>query len=62
MLLKAKLRLQELHGHASEKARAAAQATDTYVHENPWPVLAAAALLGLVLGVMVGRRGGGDDD
>ena len=56
-LLNAKLRLQELHGQAMDRARAAADATDTYVRENPWPVLGAAALVGLVIGMLVGRRG-----
>ncbi len=55
-LLRAKLRLQELQGQAMERTRAAAQATDTYVHENPWQVLGAAALVGFLLGIAINRR------
>ncbi len=56
-LLSAKLRLEELRGQAVERAREAARFTDDYVHENPWPVLGAAALVGLVAGMLIGRRG-----
>ncbi len=56
-LLNAKLRLEELRGQAMERAREAARVTDDYVHENPWQVLGAAALVGFVVGMLVGRRG-----
>lgn len=55
-LLNAKLRLEELQGQALERGRAAAQATDAYVHENPWPLLGAAALVGFAIGVLASRR------
>ncbi len=58
-LLRAKLRMQELRGQAVERTRAAARVTDEYVHQNPWQVLGAAALVGLVLGLLLTR--GGDD-
>ena len=34
-LLRAKLKLQEIEGEAVDHAKAAARATDDYVHENP---------------------------
>jgi ElaB/YqjD/DUF883 family membrane-anchored ribosome-binding protein len=38
------------------KAKAAARATDEYVHENPWNAVGVAAAVGLVLGYLIGRR------
>jgi ElaB/YqjD/DUF883 family membrane-anchored ribosome-binding protein len=38
-----------------QKSKAAADATDRYVHENPWPSIGAAAAVGLLLGVLLGR-------
>lgn len=37
------------------KSKAAAEATDKYVHENPWPSIGTAAAVGLLLGVLLGR-------
>ena len=52
-LATAKARLRELQGAAVEKTAAAAKVTDEYVHENPWPLIAGAAVVGFVLGLMV---------
>lgn len=38
------------------KTKAAAKATDAYVHENPWKAVGAAAGVGLVIGLLIGRR------
>lgn len=38
------------------RARAAARATDQYVHEKPWPAVGVAAGIGFVLGILVSRR------
>jgi ElaB/YqjD/DUF883 family membrane-anchored ribosome-binding protein len=38
------------------KTRAAAKATDVYVHENPWNAIGVAAGIGFVLGYLIGRR------
>lgn len=43
---------------AAERARGAADATCTYVSENPWKVVAVAALAGLVIGISLSRREG----
>ncbi|MDR0479552.1 MAG: DUF883 family protein [Burkholderiaceae bacterium] len=37
-------------------ARRAAYAADDYVHDNPWSSIGAAAALGILIGVLVGRR------
>ncbi|MEO5700121.1 MAG: DUF883 family protein [Casimicrobiaceae bacterium] len=57
----AKLRLQELRGQAVEQTRAAAKATDEYVHQNPWQVLGVAAVVGVVVGLLLTRGGSSDD-
>jgi ElaB/YqjD/DUF883 family membrane-anchored ribosome-binding protein len=51
----AKSRLAELQGEALARTRAAGQATDAYVHANPWQALALGALGGLLLGLLLGR-------
>jgi ElaB/YqjD/DUF883 family membrane-anchored ribosome-binding protein len=39
-----------------EKSKAAAKVTDEYVHDNPWRAIGAAAGIGLVIGLLIGRR------
>jgi ElaB/YqjD/DUF883 family membrane-anchored ribosome-binding protein len=39
-----------------ERARTATRATDTYIHENAWTMIAAAAVTGLLAGLLVMRR------
>ena len=53
----AKDRLRQIQGTAVERTGAAARATDAYVHDNPWPLIGAAAAVGFVLGLMVRERG-----
>jgi ElaB/YqjD/DUF883 family membrane-anchored ribosome-binding protein len=55
-LLSAKLRLQDLEGQAVERAKAAAQATDNYVHDHPWQAIGIAAAVGVVAGLLINRR------
>jgi ElaB/YqjD/DUF883 family membrane-anchored ribosome-binding protein len=38
------------------KTKEAARATDAYVHENPWKAVGVAAGVGLVIGLLSGRR------
>ena len=52
----AKERLRELQGAAMERGTAAARAADDYVHENPWPLIAGAAAVGFLIGLMVSDR------
>jgi ElaB/YqjD/DUF883 family membrane-anchored ribosome-binding protein len=53
---KAKEELQALQDSALQSAKAAAHATDHFVHENPWQSVAMAAGAGLLLGVLISRR------
>jgi ElaB/YqjD/DUF883 family membrane-anchored ribosome-binding protein len=59
-LRSAKERLQELELAAEQRARAAARATDAYVHEKPWASMAIAAgiaaIIGVVIGLLLNRR------
>jgi ElaB/YqjD/DUF883 family membrane-anchored ribosome-binding protein len=55
-LRQAKERLAAAEGRVVDSAKAAAKATDSYVHEHPWQSVGVAAALGLVFGVLIGRR------
>jgi ElaB/YqjD/DUF883 family membrane-anchored ribosome-binding protein len=52
----ARLRLDDAQQALIEQSKAAAAATDRFAHENPWKVAGIAAGLGLLLGVLIGRR------
>lgn len=52
----AKLRLIEAEEVLLAKTKAAARATDDYVHESPWTAIGIAAGAGLLIGVLIGRR------
>ena len=51
-----KERIVDLEVALVEKSKAAARATDDYVHEEPWKAVGVAAAVGLALGVLIGRR------
>ena len=52
----AKLRLADAEGAVVDKTKAAARATDDFVHENPWRAVGVAAVVGLLLGAVISRR------
>jgi len=52
----AKLKLQDMQDDAMDRAKATARATDEYVHDNPWQALGVAAALGVLIGLLIGRR------
>lgn len=52
----AKVRLGEAEAVLVAKTKAAARATDAYVHESPWTSIGVAAGVGLLLGLVIGRR------
>ena len=39
-----------------DKAKATCTATDAYIHENPWMAIGVLAGVGLVIGLLIGRR------
>ncbi len=52
----AKADLAHLQQAAVAKAQAAGHAADEFVHENPWKSIGVAAGIGLVVGLLIGRR------
>ena len=55
-LRNAKMRLAEFEQAARVKARAAVETTDNYAHEHPWRIASVSALVGVALGLLLGRR------
>lgn len=55
-LKQARSRLVEAEGEALEHVREAAADADAYVHKNPWQAVGVAAGVGLLLGLLLGRR------
>jgi ElaB/YqjD/DUF883 family membrane-anchored ribosome-binding protein len=39
-----------------ERTRQAADATDQYVHDNPWKAIGISALAGAIIGMLISRR------
>ncbi len=52
----AKARLVEAEEVLVAKTKAAARATDDFVHESPWTAVGIAAGAGLLIGLLIGRR------
>ncbi len=52
----AKERLQDAEAAIVERSKACARATDDFVNDNPWKAVGIAAVIGLALGVLIGRR------
>jgi len=55
-LKEAKVKLADLEDQAMDRAKAAARATDDYVHDNPWQVIGVAAAVGFLAGLLMNRR------
>jgi ElaB/YqjD/DUF883 family membrane-anchored ribosome-binding protein len=55
-LHQARIRLSELQDTAVARAKAAGHAADDYVHENPWRAIGVAAGIGVIIGLLIGRR------
>ncbi len=52
----AKARMIDVQAEVVARTKAAAKATDDYVHENPWRSVGLAASVGVVVGLLIGRR------
>lgn len=52
----AKMKLAEAEDVLVQKGKQAARATDEYVHENPWRAVGIGAGVGLIVGLLIGRR------
>lgn len=55
-LFKAKDGLIHAQEEVVDRAKAAARATDHYVHDHPWKAVGVAAGVGLLLGMLISRR------
>ena len=55
-LSRAREHLKSVEGSISDQAEAAVEEADRYVRRNPWAAVGIAAGIGLVIGVLVGRR------
>ena len=52
----AKADLIQLQHAAVVRVKEAGHATDEFVHENPWTSIGVAAGIGMVVGLLIGRR------
>lgn len=52
----AKDKLSRAEEAVIDKTKAAARATDDYVHDHPWGAVGIAAAVGLVIGMLISRR------
>lgn len=52
----AKDKLANTQGDLIEQGMAAAKSADAYVHENPWQAIGIAAGVGLLVGLLIGKR------
>ncbi|MDP3744979.1 MAG: DUF883 family protein [Methylotenera sp.] len=52
----AKAKLADAQDEVLARAKASAKVTDIYVHENPWRSIGFAASVGVVIGLLIGRR------
>ena len=55
-LRSAKEKMSDVQVVVTDKAKAAARATDDYVHDNPWQAVGIAAGLGFLIGLLINRR------
>jgi ElaB/YqjD/DUF883 family membrane-anchored ribosome-binding protein len=55
-LHQAKVKLAEVEDVIVQQSKLAARATDAYVQENPWRAVGIAAGVGLIIGLLIGRR------
>ena len=56
MLDAAMNKASQAQGQAMVKGKELAQTADVYVKDNPWRTIAAAASVGLLVGVILGRK------
>jgi len=52
----AKARMSDTQSEVIARTKAAAKASDLYVHNNPWRSIGVATGVGLVVGLLIGRR------
>jgi len=55
-LMAARHKLGDIEDTIATKTKEAARATDEYVHDHPWQAIGTAAGVGLLIGLLIGRR------
>ena len=55
-LAEAKAKMADAQAALLVRTKATARATDEYVHTHPWQSIGAAAGVGVVIGLLIGRR------
>lgn len=55
-LSQARHRLLDLQSAVADNAKAAGRAADDYVHDHPWQSVAIGAGVGVLIGLLIGRR------
>ncbi|MBL0943091.1 MAG: DUF883 domain-containing protein [Hydrogenophaga sp.] len=55
-LMAAKHKLGDIEDTIAAKTKEAARVTDEYVHDHPWQAIGTAAGVGLLIGLLIGRR------
>jgi ElaB/YqjD/DUF883 family membrane-anchored ribosome-binding protein len=55
-LASAKFKMLDVQDTIIEKFKYAAKATDDYVQDNPWQSVGIAAAVGVIVGLLIGRR------
>lgn len=55
-LIAARHKLTDIEETVKVKTKQVARATDEYVHDHPWRAIGTAAGLGLLIGLLIGRR------
>ena len=53
---RAQAKLADAEAVMLDKTKQAARAADEYVHENPWKAVGIGAGVGLIIGLLIGRR------
>lgn len=55
-LAAAKIKMADAEAALVDKAKQVGRATDDYVHDNPWRSVGIAAGVGVIVGLLIGRR------
>jgi ElaB/YqjD/DUF883 family membrane-anchored ribosome-binding protein len=55
-LATAKAKMSDAEAELVARTKVAAKATDEYVHVHPWQAIGIAASVGMVIGLLIGRR------
>lgn len=55
-LANARASLADAQAAVVDRAKQVGRATDEYVHDNPWRSIGAAAGIGFIVGLLIGRR------